>query len=179
MGRQGTGFSLIEVMVALVILTVGLIGVFNLHLVAKQGSYESFQQTLAAHYAADIVSRMRLNSSELSQYGGNYQGGLVMPAKSCDANNRCLNAETRVWDLYQWEQQFRGGAEVSASRQLGGLDNATGCIQIGTNGDVSVVMSWRGIRSISDGAANANAFVRQCGSADKRRRIYLLETVIQ
>ncbi|MBB1383393.1 prepilin-type N-terminal cleavage/methylation domain-containing protein, partial [Shewanella sp. SR41-2] len=31
------GFSLIEVMVSLVILVIGLIGIFNLHIMSKQG----------------------------------------------------------------------------------------------------------------------------------------------
>ncbi|WP_428613604.1 type IV pilus modification PilV family protein, partial [Shewanella sp.] len=51
MVKRGKGFSLIEVMVSLVILVIGLIGIFNLHVVSKRGSFESFQQTQASYYA--------------------------------------------------------------------------------------------------------------------------------
>ena len=62
------GFSLIEVLVALVILVIGLIGIFNLHIVAKRGSFESFQQTQASYYANDIINRMKLNRTQLGNY---------------------------------------------------------------------------------------------------------------
>jgi len=69
--RIQRGFSLIEVLVALVILVIGLIGIFNLHIVAKRGSFESFQQTQASYYANDIINRMKLNRTQLASYAEN------------------------------------------------------------------------------------------------------------
>lgn len=182
MGNKTEGFSLVEVLVSLVILVIGLIGIFNLHLVAKRGSFESFQQTQASYYAIDIINRMKLNRSQLASYAGTYTGNLSAPEKSCDVavggNVICTNIETRAWDLFQWEQSMNGADETKGTRSIGGLDTPTACIQVSGTGDVIVVMTWRGIRTVSDGAANAEAFVKYCGTANKRRRAYSINTVI-
>jgi len=178
------GFSLVEVLVSLVILVVGLIGIFNLHIVAKRGSFESFQQTQASYLTNDIINRMRLNRTELTNYAGTYNGGQSKPAKSCDvavdgAAVICTNTETRLWDLYQWELQFGGDSEQVNGRNVGGLDTATACIRVQNTGAVLVVMSWKGIREVSDGTKNAtDAFIKSCGVGSNRRRAYSINTVI-
>ncbi|MCK8043617.1 type IV pilus modification protein PilV [Shewanella sp. 1CM18E] len=178
------GFSLIEVLVALVILVIGLVGVFNLHLVSKRGSFESFQQTQASYFAQDIINRMKLNRSQLTAYSGTYSGTLAQPATACDvaigANVVCTVNQTLLWDLYKWEQQMLGSAEVNNhSTNVGGLDKPTACILAQGNGDVTVVITWRGIRKVSDGAINhSDALVRGCGTAGDRRRAYSVNTVI-
>lgn len=177
---QGKGFSLIEVMVALVVLVIGLVGVFNLHIVSKRGSFESFQQTQAAYFANDIVNRMKLNKSELASYVGNYSGGGTEP-KKCDvapgANVICTNSETRLWDLYQWQSQFTGHNEKSGTQLVGGLDKPTACIKLQGN-QVSVIMTWQGIRKLKDGAANQSTEIQGCGTASDRRRVFVLNTRI-
>ncbi|PKG76416.1 type IV pilus modification protein PilV [Shewanella sp. GutCb] len=182
MKNQQKGLSLIEVMVSLVILVVGLIGIFNLHIIAKRGSFESFQQTQATYLANDIINRMKLNRSQLLLYRGTYAGLLSKPGKSCDvgvgATVICSNAETRTWDLYQWEQLFGGASELQGTKSVGGLDGATACVDVKATGEVLVVMTWRGVRSVSDGASNKSDFVKGCGTANDRRRTYSLSTVI-
>lgn len=185
MPSKSKGFSLIEVMVSLVILLIGLIGIFNLHIVAKKGSFESFQQTQATYFAHDIISRMRLNISQLATYGGTYTGSSIASAKSCDVAvgvvDLCSTVETRAWDLFQWERALAGENEMSGGvggTKVGGLDTPTACIEV--NGmNVLVVITWKGIRKTSDGAAtNANTFVKGCGSSTDRRRVLAINTVI-
>ena len=175
------GFSLIEVMVSLVILVIGLIGIFNLHLVAKKGSFESFQQTQASYYANDIVNRMRLNSSQLDDYAGTYTGTSVAAGKVCDVsvggNALCTKIEMENWDLYQWERSFYGENEQSGGKNLGGLDSPVACIDI-DGATVTVVMTWKGIRSSSDGASTHSDFVKSCGTSSDRRRVLVLNTAI-
>ncbi|ABV35809.1 type IV pilus modification protein PilV [Shewanella sediminis HAW-EB3] len=166
------GFSLIEVMVALVILVVGLVGVFNLHIVAKRGSFESFQQTQASYYASDIINRMKLNRGQLANYAGNYTGVPTIPSKACTGAAICSPSQTVTWDLYEWRASFVGQAEKVGTTNVGGLDTPTGCVTINGN-NVTVVMAWKGIRSISD-AGEAGS----CGSSSDRRRLFTLQTVI-
>ncbi|GIU45837.1 type IV pilus modification protein PilV [Shewanella sairae] len=184
MRSRENGFSLIEVLVALVILVVGLIGVFNLHLVAKRGSFESFQQSQASYFAQDIINRMKLNRTQLIAYTGNYNGSLAHPNTACEvtvgASVVCSVSQTLAWDLYKWEQQMLGFSEVNAdSLNVGGLDSPSACVSALANGDVTVVITWRGIRELSDGASNnLDSFVRNCGTASDRRRVYSVKTVI-
>ncbi|WP_076407821.1 type IV pilus modification protein PilV [Shewanella sp. UCD-KL12] len=182
MNSRQNGFSLIEVLVSLVILVIGLIGVFNLHIVAKRGSFESFQQTQASFFAIDIINRMKLNRGQLAGYAGTYAGNLSLPSQSCDVsiggNAICTSTETLQWDLYNWEQLLNGAGETKATRSIGGLDTPTACIQVSGAGDVVVAITWRGIREVSDGAAGADEFVKSCGTSNKRRRAYSINTVI-
>lgn len=178
LNTSSKGASLIEVMVALVILVIGLIGIFNLHIVAKRGSFESFQQTQASYYASDIINRMRLNRSELASYAGTYSGLIAKPSKSCDvkvgAVVLCSPTETRLWDLYQWEQSLMGAAEVVGTQNVGGLDTPTACITL-KGETVAVVVAWRGIQA----GSGTNYVNSDCGKTlGDRRRALSLTTVI-
>lgn len=172
METRQRGLSLIEVLVALVILVVGLVGVFNLHIISKRGSFESFQQTQASYYANDIVNRMRLNPSQLANYVGSYSGTPSIPTPACTGAALCTPAQTAIWDLYEWRATFIGQAETVAAKNVGGLDTATGCITMNGN-TVSVVMVWRGIRATSD-----SQNFPDCGTSSDRRRVFSIQTVI-
>ena len=179
MHRQ-SGFSLIEVLVAMVILIIGIIGVFNLHIIAKRSSFESFQQSQAAFLASDMVNRMKLNISQLALYSNaTVNGSLVKPEFSCDGVNAdvCSSDQTGTWDLYSWQQLLRGSTEQIGEQFVGGLDQATGCIQI-MNNNVAIAITWHGLRDTGDSTVNADAFVQGCGTSHDKRRFFLLETVI-
>ncbi|MEZ9367853.1 type IV pilus modification protein PilV [Shewanella sp. 10N.286.51.B2] len=165
------GFSLIEVMVSLVILTVGLIGIFNLHIVSKRGSFESFQQTQASYYANDIINRMKLNPSQLANYAGTYSGAPAGTPPNCTTAT-CDTADMLAWDLYEWRSSFTGADEVIGTQNVGGLDTATACVIVNNN-TVNVIMSWKGIRKTSDAGDTDD-----CGTANDRRRLYSVQTVI-
>ncbi len=172
------GFSLIEVMVALVILVIGLIGIFNLHIVAKRSSFESFQQTQAAYLANDMLNRMKSNRTELANYAGTYgalAAGETVPT-SCDQSGaNCNSSNMRVWDLYQWRWTFSGGAEVDNGKNVGGLDTTTACIVVNDR-NVNIVIAWRGIREMAGKVSSSS----NCGSAlNNRRRLFELVSVIE
>ncbi len=174
------GFSLIEVMVALVILVIGLIGIFNLHIVAKRSSFESFQQTQAAYLANDMLNRMKLNSSQLGQYS-NQSPYEVLPSltgmKVCEgASVNCSPSELAVWDAYQWTWLLSGAAEKSESdSNIGGLDNAVGCVSV-VNKDVTIAIAWKGIRATKNSSSASDCDT--AGGLDDRRRLFVLKSVI-
>ncbi|MDP5145135.1 type IV pilus modification protein PilV [Shewanella sp. ULN5] len=168
------GFSLIEVMVSLLILVIGLIGIFNLHIVAKRGSFESFQQTQASYYANDIINRMKLNRSRLAQYDDN-SPYVDMPStapKSCNGAALCSADELMAWDLYEWRASFSGASEKIGEKNVGGLDTPTACIEVNAN-TVTVVLAWRGIRKTT-----IDANLPSCGIGKLNRRIFSIQTVI-
>ncbi|MCL1068267.1 type IV pilus modification protein PilV [Shewanella olleyana] len=182
MSAKRNGFSLIEVMVSLVILTVGLIGIFNLHIVAKRGSFESFQQTQASYYANDIINRMRLNPSVLDSYGSaagiTYTGAsLSAPSKACSGAAICTPAELQLWDVYEWQSSFMGEAEKDDGDNVGGLPSGIGCIYVEPT-KVVVVMSWTGIRKSSNNEDGYSDYVKGCGTKNNKKRIFEIETAI-
>ncbi|WP_394129754.1 type IV pilus modification protein PilV [Shewanella maritima] len=171
------GFSLIEVMVSLVILVVGLIGIFNLHIVSKKGSFESFQQTQASYYANDIINRMRLNPTQLGTYAGTFSGTSTQPSPNCNTTI-CSPVEMRAWDLYEWQSSFTGADETIGTQNVGGLDTPTACIELNAN-TVTVVLAWRGIRETKiDSDSPIVDTSTPCAATKENRRIFSIRTVI-
>ena len=65
--RSG-GMTLIEVLVTLVIISVGLLGVAALQLTTVRNNYDSFVRSQAAMLASDMLDRMRANRNRAAQY---------------------------------------------------------------------------------------------------------------
>jgi len=64
----GRGFTLVEVLVALVVLAVGMLGLAVLLVEGLQGSRTAIEHTQAVNLAADIAERMRSNRAAASAY---------------------------------------------------------------------------------------------------------------
>lgn len=75
------GFSLVEVLVALVILAVGLLGLASLQMLSLQYNTDSYIRTQATVLVSDLADRMRNNLTALSS--GNY----TVPT-ALDADNK-------------------------------------------------------------------------------------------
>lgn len=68
-GRRQNGVSLLEVMIAVLVLAVGVLGAASLQLNAIRYSASAGHSTQAALTARDMLDRMRANPSALASYG--------------------------------------------------------------------------------------------------------------
>ncbi|PKM31392.1 MAG: type IV pilus modification protein PilV [Gammaproteobacteria bacterium HGW-Gammaproteobacteria-11] len=68
------GFSLLELLVALLILSVGVLGAASLQLNALKYSSSAGHITHAGFIAQNMIERMRANAGQLAGYAGHYQG---------------------------------------------------------------------------------------------------------
>lgn len=88
-GRQ-RGFSLIEVLVALLILSIGLLGVAGLQTRSLQMNQSAYYASQANLFAKGMVEAMRVNSrdAELGRYdismGDDTPGGAGMPTREVE-----------------------------------------------------------------------------------------------
>jgi type IV pilus assembly protein PilV len=73
--RTEQGFTLVEALVALVVLSVGLLGIAGLQLIGMKANKGSATRTQAVYLAYDIIDRMRANS--LDALKGNYNLALT------------------------------------------------------------------------------------------------------
>ena len=63
-----SGFSLIEILVTMVVLSIGLLGIAGLQTLSIKRSQSSVFHTIAASQASDIAERMRANHTQLDTY---------------------------------------------------------------------------------------------------------------
>ena len=102
--NRRSGFTLVEVLVALVVLTVGMLGIGVMLLDALRASRLALQRTAAVTLAGDMGDRIRSNRAGGDAYA--LADGSVLPAppKSCTAANSCDASEVAAVELYDWQQ---------------------------------------------------------------------------
>ncbi len=158
------GFSLIELLIALVIFSVGLLAVAGLQTVSKQSNYESLQRTAASQIAYGLLEEMRTNGNGIGTYlaAPDLGGGRVRlePLPNCTFGAECNAAQKAAHDLWFWERVLDGDFETNAGVGTGGLLLPSLCITgPGGPGVYTVTIVWRGAASLTGGIQNA------CGTA--------------
>jgi type IV pilus assembly protein PilV len=121
LGRS-PGFSLVEVLVALVVLSVGLAGLAALILTGIKSNDGALLRTQATTFAYDIVDRMRANRGEVGKAGTALDG--AYDNVSISYGDSALSAGTMVQtDLAQWQQLLATSSLpnwTAGIRRLGG-----------------------------------------------------------
>jgi len=161
---QQRGFSLLELLVALVIFSIGLLAVAGLQTVSKQANFEGLQRTTASQIAGGLLEDMRMNGDAINIYrtageiGSGSRGG--EPAPNCSMAASCNSAQKAAHDLWFWEQALDGNLETNGGAGTGGLMLPTLCVDgpaVGGPGIYRVTITWRG------GASMTNAVNNPCG----------------
>ncbi|WP_035482633.1 type IV pilus modification protein PilV [Gallaecimonas xiamenensis] len=171
--RNSRGFSLLEVLVALVVLSFGILGAVAMQLAAKRGSFGALERTQAMSLANDYIERARSNPLTIASYAGTMgYGQTVAVASKCARAAVCDSAALAAWDKYQWHQELQGIRTKEGNASIPLLQNAVGCVSVANN-LMTVTLSWEGIQATSDGAIDGN-----CGTASTRRRQLQVKSVV-
>jgi len=181
-----SGFSLLELLVALVIFSIGLLAVAGLQTVSKQANFEGLQRTTAAQIATGLLEDMRMNGDGINVYrtaaaiGGGSRGGEPMP--NCRVGAECNAVQKATFDLWFWEQALDGNLETSGGAGTGGLMFPTLCVDgpaVGGPGIYRVSIAWRGTASITNSVNNpCGAATGNYGDANQFRRMVQVPTYI-
>ena len=102
--RPARGFTIIEVLVALTILAIGMLGMGRLFIVTLQGNASATSRTVAVNLAADLADRIRANRTATSNYAGTSPIAVV-PTPACVGGTLsftvvCTPAQMAAYDLY-------------------------------------------------------------------------------
>src|SRR5262245_887446 len=90
--RRQRGISIVEALVALVVIAVGMLGIAGLYLTSLQSSRSAKLRAQAVQLAGSIADRIRANREAVTAYHtANYGGGPAL--QGCDEANRCTAAE--------------------------------------------------------------------------------------
>lgn len=155
---QARGFSLIEVLVAVLVMGIGVLGVSALQMVSLQNNRGALERAEAVHLAYDMMDRIRANPGGTpagAAYDGLDVGDAPPQADNCIANN-CSTAQMVAFDQASWKCQlgeYKDAAVCVALRTSGalpledaqpGLPAGDGAITVA--GDViQVTVQWRGV----------------------------------
>jgi len=99
--RRQTGFSLIEVLITLVIMSVGMLGIAGLYVQSLQAGRTSMFRHHAVNLAGDVADRIRANPQAAGAY----------TAANGENNNcvlggvDCSSAEMAANDIFLWKAQ--------------------------------------------------------------------------
>lgn len=66
--RFNHGFTLLEVLIAIVVLSIGLLGVASLQLIGLKNNQSSLFSSQASVLSYDMIDRMRVNRKEVTSY---------------------------------------------------------------------------------------------------------------
>jgi type IV pilus assembly protein PilV len=174
------GVGMFEFLLALLILSIGMMGLLAAQLAGKRAGFEASQRSSATALARDILERMRANPGQLDAYqiagAGVAAGRLPPPDADCDAA-LCTAAQLAVFDVWQWESLLVGESEQVGGDSVGGLFSPRGCISR-AGGAVTVTISWRsfapeGPAATSDCGENAGPGAPQDAGIEETRRHHL------
>jgi type IV pilus assembly protein PilV len=129
--QRAAGFTLIEVLVAVIVLSIGLLGVAGLQIVSLRGNLSAASRTQASYLADDIIDRMRSNYTAARGPDGSglpnlqYQVvmGATVPTAATDA--------TAIADVAAWAVELQT------------LPSGQGSISVNQNTNIATVtIQW-------------------------------------
>ena len=99
--HRARGFTLVESMVALVVVSVGMLGIAGLYVTGIKSGRSALLRTQAVNLASDIADRIRSNRTALVNYDMATYGGA--PAVQGCVNGPCTDAQLAEDDLARWQ----------------------------------------------------------------------------
>lgn len=165
--RRQAGFTLIEILVTILILLVGLLGVFGMQTRATKTEFESYQRGQALALVRDMEARIAgsrgvlagyrddsVSSTDGSVFLGNGSGNFAVDG-ACVPPAAGNDLQAAQFEACQWGQALEGAAEqaVAASGpvNIGAMLGARGCLMRvepptqDALADFYIVVVWQGV----------------------------------
>ena len=165
---------MLEVLIAIVILTIGLLGVAGMQAQMQNAEVEAYQRAQAIVLLQDMVDRINANRKNAA----NYVTGTPL---GTDSDIDCAAPATvAAKDQCAWNSALRGAAETAGGAQLGAMNGARGCISNPVAvmpRQVVVAVAWQGV-SPTAAPGGTNCGQGEFGADDKFRRAMLASVVI-
>lgn len=135
--KKHNGFTLIEVLIAMMLLAVGLLGLAALQAHSLKNNQSAYYRSQATQLAYDIADRMRVNTGVLDKYLSSF----MKPEEAQAQTEHCLKISTTCTpekmaehDLFEWNAAIHSAI----------LKNATGTI-VKTGAEVktyTITIAW-------------------------------------
>ncbi|WP_105265314.1 type IV pilus modification protein PilV [Pseudoalteromonas sp. T1lg76] len=184
--RNQQGFTLLETLIAFIVLVFGLLGAIALQAKAKQATYDAMQRAAALGVANDVIERIKANTE--GALASNYNEMIIASGDTQDGgyvsciNSGCSAAQVALFDREHWRKSIR------ATDNTGSLSGAMICITttpatpaIPTDSlAINVVISWDSRQELGN-TTNAGTVKGSCEPEDSnnlRRRALALNSFL-
>jgi type IV pilus assembly protein PilV len=167
MRRDTRGFTLLELLIALVVLAFGMLALARGMGKASQSQLEAFQRTQAMALAQEMSDRINDNLKQAALYVGDY-----VPQS---APEDCSGAPSLVArDACEFRNRLLGVDTLDAGQSIGAPMAARGCVVSPAPNVYVITVAWQGVipSAAPDSACGQGAFDRE-----ENRRAY--STVVQ
>lgn len=141
------GFSFIEVLVAVMVVAIGLVGLAGMQLVGLKSNQQSFSKNQAAHHTHALLERMRGNPAGVFNKAYLVDSSTLdcatVPTANCTAKtSSCDAAQIATYDIYQ---AFCGSKSTASGGIKRDLSNAKLVISCPVNCTTSVTidLTWQ------------------------------------
>lgn len=138
------GFTLVEVLVSLVVLSIGLLGIAKLMLFSSHSNDSAYLRSQATGLAYQMLDNMRANMTQAIVVGGPYTTALTDtppdPHMACVATAPCANLA--LYDVYQWKLRLNANSGVVPA---GALPNGQGSVAtalVGSATTATIIVQW-------------------------------------
>ncbi|WP_199096605.1 type IV pilus modification protein PilV [Dyella sp. ASV21] len=139
--RHNQGFSLIEVLISVVIVSVGMLGVAGILLTVSRSANSNYARQQAVALTYDIVDRMRANATAASNsttsnpyIAAATAPSTTTPSPDCSSAT-CSATQMASFDVWQWQTKIKN----SLPNGLGSVSVAAGNTNT-TN--ITVTVTW-------------------------------------
>lgn len=159
------GFTLIEVLIALFVLAIGLLGMATLMMTSMQSSQGASQRSAATLATYDLIERMRANRDRAAVANSPYAGNpMATNLPTChNQDTGCPVANIAQLDLARWRTNLTN-VIPGADARIQQINNTTFCI----------VVFWEepGVTQ------TVSTTVNPCGQAANGRAFYNLQVML-
>jgi type IV pilus assembly protein PilV len=155
--QEGThhqrGFTLLEVLIAILVLLLGLLGMAGVQVRTTQAEFESYQRVQALVLLHDMVDRLQANRLRAACYalttnvaaGSPFAGtGATLPGCGTGTGADELVA---LADMSAWSAALQGATETQGTDKVGAMIGARGCVTADGADVYTVSIAWQGMSS--------------------------------
>lgn len=114
-GSRQEGFSLIEVLVALVVIAIGLLGIAKMQVLALTETANASRRSIAAIEAASLAASMHANNdywasgfapASFTVTGTSISDPTLSQTVNCDNGTQCSAPQLAAYDVQQWAKEL-------------------------------------------------------------------------
>lgn len=105
--KRENGSSLIEMVVALFVLAIGMLGVMSMQVKSMQFNQSAYYYSQAVYLANEILDSIRSNPEMANAYSIELDDEAPQPNVECEGIDvTCTPQELRDWSLSQWRKNI-------------------------------------------------------------------------